>query len=46
MKANAARYRGQWIALKDGELVASASTPRDLKGHVKDLTGFFVTKVV
>lgn len=45
MKANAARYRGQWIALKDGELVASASTPRDLKGRVKDLKDHFITKV-
>lgn len=46
MQAHAAKYRGQWVALKDGELVASALTVYELKARVEDLKEYFITKVV
>jgi hypothetical protein len=38
-------YRGQWIALKDGQLVAHAPTVRELKEKLPSLKGLFLTGI-
>ncbi len=45
MEHEAHNYSGQWVAVKDGQVVASASTVRALKEQVPDLKGHFVVKV-
>jgi hypothetical protein len=39
-------YQGQWVALKDGELVKAAPSAQQLKAKLGTLTGYLVTKVV
>ena len=46
LRANAAQYRGQWIALRDGVLVASAPTARELEVQLPATDGFFLTRVI
>jgi len=38
-------YGGQWIALKDGKLVAHAPTARELKEMLPSLKGLFLTGI-
>jgi hypothetical protein len=38
-------YQAQWVALENGHLVASAHTARELKEHLGDTSGLFVTRV-
>lgn len=46
MQAHADEYRGQWVALREGKLVANAPMARGLKDQVEDLEGLLITKVV
>jgi hypothetical protein len=46
MQAHAAEYRGQWVALREGKLVARAPTARELKAQVECGKGVLITKVV
>lgn len=45
LRANANRYRGQWIALHNGELLSVAPTLRELKRQSDLPAGSFVTRV-
>jgi hypothetical protein len=45
MQTHATKYRGQWVALKDGGLVASAPTVYELKARVGDLEDHFITRI-
>jgi hypothetical protein len=45
LQAHAAEYRGLWIALDKGQLVAVAATAIGLKQQVKDLKEAFVTRL-
>lgn len=38
-------YRGQWVALRDGNLVASADTLKDLSHRISSKAGLLITKV-
>lgn len=42
---HASEYRGQWIALKNGEFLAAAPTARELKAMLPRIQGIFVTRV-
>jgi len=46
LRAHAAEFRGQWVALKDGAFLASAPTARELKGQLPTTDGLFLTRVV
>jgi hypothetical protein len=46
MQNHAVEYRGRWVALREGKLVASAPTARELKAQVKAFEGILVTRVV
>jgi hypothetical protein len=37
-------YRGQWVALRDGELVGSANTLKTLSAQLHNTTGLLITK--
>lgn len=43
LKANAEQYRGKWIALKCGQLLAVADSLEELKGMLGDTRGVLVT---
>jgi hypothetical protein len=43
LKANADQYRGKWIALKCGQLLAVADSLEELKGMLGDTRGVLVT---
>jgi hypothetical protein len=42
---NTEQFRGNWVALQNGELVASAETAGELKQKTGGRKGLFVTKV-
>lgn len=46
MRANAGRYRGQWVALRNGVLLASAPTARELREQLPTIDGLFLTRVI
>jgi hypothetical protein len=46
MHSYAATYQGQWVALKDGSLVASAPTAHELKERLPTTRGLFLTRVI
>jgi hypothetical protein len=46
MRDHAAEYRGRWVALKDGVLLASAPTARELKSQLPTTDGLFLTRVI
>lgn len=46
LRAHAAEYRGQWVALKDGVLLASAPTARQLKDQLPTTDSLFLTRVI
>lgn len=46
MRAHAVEYRGQWVALKDGVLLATAPTARELKDQVPTTDGLLLTRVI
>jgi hypothetical protein len=43
---HAVEYRGQWVALQEGRLIASASRVRELKAQAESLEGLLITKVM
>lgn len=45
LRQHAHEYRGQWLAIKDGKLLAAASTARELKSLIADTKGMLVTRV-
>ena len=46
IRTHTVEYRGQWVALQEGKLVASASSVRGLKAQVESLEDLLITKVV
>ncbi|MDY7079700.1 MAG: DUF5678 domain-containing protein [Chloroflexota bacterium] len=46
MRDHSATYQGQWVALKDGALVASAPTARELKERLSTAHDLFLTRVI
>jgi hypothetical protein len=44
-KTNAQQYRGKWIALDNGEVVASAETPSELLEEVGKDSGYLITQI-
>ena len=45
LSAHAEEYRGQWVALKKGELLAAASTAREVRDAVDKATEVLIVKV-
>ncbi len=45
LKAHWQDYRGQWIALRDGQLVHATSSFDDLVAHIGDTYGVLLTKI-
>lgn len=45
LRQHASEYRGQWLALKDGQFLAAASTARELQAALPRIQGIFVTRV-
>ncbi|MBM4429742.1 MAG: hypothetical protein FJ026_05240 [Chloroflexi bacterium] len=46
MRARAAEYCGRWVALKEGVLLASAPTARELRDQLPTTAGLFLTRVI
>jgi len=46
MRAHATEYRGQWVALKNGVLLATAPTACELKKQLPTTDGLFLTRVI
>ena len=46
MRVHAAEYRGRWVALKKGVLLASAPTARQLRDQLPATDGLFLTRVI
>lgn len=44
IRENWPKYRGKWVAIKDGELIAVAATAQELKEQVGILKGIHVTR--
>jgi hypothetical protein len=45
LRANRARYHGQWVALRDGRFLASANTIAEIRSQVSNLEGTLITRV-
>lgn len=45
LKEHSAEYVGQWVALRDDELVAVAGSFRELHAQIGSLSGLLVTLV-
>jgi hypothetical protein len=45
MKAHWQDYRGQWVAVRDGQLAYAASSFDDLVAHIGDPHGVLLTKI-
>jgi hypothetical protein len=46
IRTHAVEYRGQWVALQEGRLIARASSVRELKAQAESLEGLLITRVV
>jgi hypothetical protein len=46
IKQNRTQYRGQWVALRNGQLLASASSIDRLVEQLSDKKGVFLTRVL
>jgi len=46
LKKNRLKYRGRWIALRNGKLLGNAADVDELVAQVGDLKGIFFTRVV
>lgn len=46
LRRHAAEYRGQWVALKQGEFLATAPSAQALKALLPPTQGIFVTRVL
>jgi hypothetical protein len=45
LRTHAGEYKGQWVALQDGALLAVAATASELKAHLENKDHILVTKV-
>lgn len=45
LRAHSAEHGGSWVALRDGELVASARSLREVREAATDSPGLFITRV-
>ena len=45
LRAHADQYKGQWVALRDGSLLAVASSAAELKAHLESTGGIMLTRV-
>ena len=45
LRRHANEYRGRWVALRTGRLLADAPTAKELKSKLKDRSNLLVTKV-
>ncbi len=45
LKQHGSQYRGQWVALRDGQFFAAAPTPKQLAEVLGDLRQFFIAPV-
>jgi hypothetical protein len=45
LRAHADHYRGQWVALREGELLAAGTSALDLKKRIGELDGVLLTRV-
>lgn len=46
MKKNRLKYRGRWVAVRNGELLADTASVDELIAKVGDLKGIFFTRVI
>lgn len=46
MRAHAAEYHGRWVALKEGMLLASAPTARELRDQLPTTAGLFLARAL
>lgn len=46
LQAHANECRGQWVALRDGQLLAVGSTARELKAQLKSIEGVLLARVL
>ena len=46
LRDHAAEYYGEWIALKNGQLIAHAPTAHALKRQLPTVRGFFLTRAI
>ncbi len=45
LHAHAREYRGQWVALHKGRLVAASATPHELRSCLESTNGVLITKI-
>ena len=45
LRVHGDEYRGQWVALRDGILLATAATTRQLRAYLESTDGVLITKV-
>jgi len=45
LRVHGGEYRGQWVALRDGILLATAATVRQLRAYLESTDGVLITKV-
>lgn len=45
LRAHGGEYRGRWVALQDGMLLATAATARQLRAYLESTDGVLITKV-
>ena len=45
LRVHGGEYRGQWVALRDGILLATAATTRQLRAYLESTDGVLITKV-
>lgn len=45
LRVHCDEYRGQWVALRDGILLATAATTRQLRAYLESTDGVLITKV-
>ena len=45
LRAHGDEYRGQWVALRDGILLAAATTAKQLRAYLESTDGVLITKV-
>ena len=45
LRAHAGQFKGQWVALRNGVLLASAGTAKELRAHLDATNGVLMTRV-
>ncbi len=46
LRSHSTEYRGRWVALRNGELLAAGSAARELKAQLDTLEGVLLTRVL